>query len=116
MSEHTETTDDIIAEISLIGEAIPLSQVNDAFSQRVVRKRNWVIKPQENIISSPIEGEVVTVLDPSTQLVFVLKKVEILIHIGIDTVNLHGKPFKIFVKEHDFISIGQNYLRQILVY
>ena len=109
MSEHTETTDDIIEVKSpLIGEAIPLSQVNDGIFSKELLGKGIAIKPQENIISSPIEGEVVTVLDSKHAIGIRSKEgVEILIHIGIDTVNLHGKPFKIFVKEHDFISIGQ---------
>lgn len=109
MSEHTETTDDIIEVKSpLIGEAIPLSQVNDGIFSKELLGKGIAIKPQENIISSPIEGEVVTVLDSKHAIGIRSKQgAEILIHIGIDTVNLHGKPFKIFVKEHDFISIGQ---------
>jgi PTS system beta-glucosides-specific IIC component len=66
------------------------------------------IQPEENIIVSPIEGTVLTILESKHAIGLISSEgVEILIHVGIDTVNLKGAPFELFVKEGDYVSVGQ---------
>ena len=65
------------------------------------------ILPEENIVKSPVKGEIVTIFD--TQHAIGLKTdddVEVLIHIGIDTVNLKGQHFNALAKVGDHIEVG----------
>ncbi|AYG00782.1 glucose PTS transporter subunit IIA [Lactococcus allomyrinae] len=85
------------------GEAISLSDVEDeAFSTGILGK-GIAIRPTDGKIVSPVDG-VVTMTFPTKHAVGITSDegVEILIHIGLDTVSLEGKPFdlKISVGEH----------------
>ena len=85
------------------GEAISLSDVEDeAFSTGILGK-GIAIKPTDGKIVSPVDG-VVTMTFPTKHAIGITSDegVETLIHIGLDTVSLDGKPFdlKISVGEH----------------
>lgn len=89
------------------GRAVALSKVNDkAFSTEALGK-GIAIQPEENIIHSPVEGEVVS-LFPTCHAIGIQTSygIEVLIHIGIDTVELEGKCFSSFVKQGDHVKQG----------
>lgn len=90
------------------GRAVALAQVNDkAFSTGALGK-GIAIQPEENMIYSPVEGEVVS-LFPTNHAIGIKTSygIEVLIHIGIDTVELEGKYFEGLVKQGDHITLGE---------
>lgn len=90
------------------GRAVALAQVNDkAFSTGALGK-GIAIQPEENIIHSPVEGEVVS-LFPTNHAIGIKTSygIEVLIHIGIDTVELEGKYFEGMVKHGDHVKVGE---------
>ncbi|MTK06205.1 MAG: peptidoglycan DD-metalloendopeptidase family protein [Hungatella sp.] len=90
------------------GTVVHLNQVSDeAFSSGTLGKGVGVV-PTSNEIFSPADGEVVTVF-PTKHAIGIRTEYggEIIIHIGINTVELDGKYFDIFVKEGDKITSGQ---------
>ena len=96
---------EVLAPIS--GEVIQLSEMEDeAFSQEALGKGVCII-PKGNVVSAPISGEV-TNLFPTLHAVGITSDegVEVLIHIGMDTVNLNGKYFKAYVKQGDHVNVG----------
>lgn len=90
------------------GDAISLTQVNDkTFSDGLVGK-GAAIKPKKGTVIAPFDGEVITVFN--TKHAIALKSdngVEVLIHIGIDTVKLQGKHFNVFKQTGDKIKKGE---------
>lgn len=90
------------------GKVISLTDVEDkAFASEALGK-GIAFMPEEDIIYAPVSGEVVTLFP--TQHAIGLKTdygIEVLIHIGIDTVELNGKYFKSFIKQGDHVHIGQ---------
>ena len=78
-----------------------------AFASEAMGK-GFVVIPSSNQVLSPIDGKVVS-LFKTNHAIGILGNdgEEILIHIGIDTVDLNGKYFKSFVKQGDRISKGQ---------
>ncbi len=90
------------------GKSIDLSEVNDEmFSNRVLGD-GIAIEPTSNLVVSPCDGEVTLVSD--TKHAIGLKNedgVEVLIHIGLDTVNLRGEGFKVHCKTGDKVKVGQ---------
>lgn len=89
------------------GELIPLSEVKDeVFSQGALGKGAAVI-PTEGIVKSPVDGELTT-LFPSLHAMGITSDSgeEILIHVGMDTVQLEGKHFKAHAKQGDRVKKG----------
>lgn len=90
------------------GEIINLKDVNDpTFAQEMLGK-GLAIEPSEGRVVSPING-VVTVLFPTKHAIGLTsdKGTELLIHVGLNTVNLQGKYFTSYIKEGDRVTVGQ---------
>lgn len=90
------------------GHVVPLSQVDDeAFSLGVLGK-GVAIDPAEGKVYAPVTGTVTT-LFPTLHAIGLTsdKGVQILIHIGMNTVNLNGKGFTAHVKQGDRVTQGQ---------
>ncbi|GAA5416475.1 PTS system beta-glucoside-specific EIIBCA component [Paraliobacillus ryukyuensis] len=89
------------------GEYIAIDQVaDDAFASRSLGD-GYAIKPNEDKIFSPVSGEIKTVF-PTKHAIGIETKsgLEVLIHMGIDTVSLDGKPFNILVKPGDTVTVN----------
>lgn len=90
----------------LKGEIVPLSQVPDpAFAEKVLGE-GIAINPQENIVRSPIEGRVKIVNKFNHAVVVERDGLEIMVHIGIESVELAGAGFSLLVKKGDRVNIG----------
>lgn len=90
------------------GNVMSLNQVKDkVFSSEALGKGIAII-PDEDIIYAPISGEVVT-LFPTHHAIGIKTDngIEVLIHIGIDTVELEGKYFESFIKQGEYVQVGQ---------
>jgi PTS system beta-glucosides-specific IIC component len=89
------------------GEIKALDQVkDDAFSSGALGKGVGIV-PSENVVKSPIKGKVIS-LFPTHHAIGIVSEegVEVLLHIGIDTVDLNGKYFKALVAQGDEVVIG----------
>ena len=87
------------------GEVISIEEVPDpVFSQKMMGD-GFGVEPTNGEIYSPAEGKVVSVFPTKHALGLELGNgVEVLVHIGVDTVELEGGPFEIHVKEGDTVS------------
>lgn len=104
--EVKEVSDIFVAPLS--GEMKLISETPDeTFSQKMMGD-GVVIFPTEGTVVSPCDG-VVKMIFPTKHAIGIESKegVEILIHVGIDTVMLDGKGFECFVKEGETVSKGQ---------
>lgn len=105
-----ESTDTEAREIysPINGEAIRLSDVpDDTFANEILGKGMAVI-PSEGMVVSPVDGEISTLFDTLHAIGVTSKDgVELLIHVGINTVELEGKYYKALVKEGDKVTKGQ---------
>lgn len=89
------------------GEIIAIEKVNDPmFSQKMLGD-GFAVIPASNDVYSPVDGKVVT-LFPTAHAIGIesTKGVEVLIHIGINTVELKGDHFKKFVEQGDMVKKG----------
>ena len=99
-------------KIPMEGEILPLSEVpDDAFSTGIIGK-GLAIKPDKGILKSPVKGTIATVF-PTYHAIGITSEsgVEILIHVGMDTVQLEGKYFEPKVKVGDSVNIGDELLK-----
>lgn len=94
-SEQTAIAEAVIVENPVKGTVCPISEVNDAVFSKGLLGKGVAIHPEENSIYSPVEGEVITILESKHAIGLRSKEgIELLIHVGIDTVNLKGNPLK----------------------
>lgn len=99
------------SEVTLIspvnGTAIPLEQVPDAvFAERVLGDGLAVV-PDDGTFVSPVDGEISSVAETLHAIGFSTEDgLDILMHIGIDTVKLNGEGFTVYVKEGDKVKKG----------
>lgn len=87
------------------GEVIELSKVNDPVFSKKIMGDGFAVEPKENKIFAPVSAKVTLVQGHAIG----FKRadgLDILLHLGIDTVALKGAPFKIKVKVDDIVNGG----------
>lgn len=98
-------TADFISPVN--GEVLPLSEsADEAFASEALGK-GAVIIPEEGVVRAPFDATVAA-LFPTNHAICLegTNGVELMIHIGIDTVKLDGKGFKSFVSQDDVVKAG----------
>lgn len=101
-------TGEILLDSHMEGEAIPMSEVKDETFAAEVLGKGIAIIPKKGEVTAPCDAVVETVF--ATRHAIGLKAdngVEILIHVGINTVELGGKFYTSHVKEGDRVKTGQ---------
>ncbi len=91
----------------LLGHAKSLSQAPDPVFAQGVMGQGLVIEPLEGELVAPVAG-VVSAIFPTKHAIGLISDegVELLMHIGMDTVNLDGKGFTAHVKQGDQVAVG----------
>lgn len=91
----------------LTGQAVALEQVPDpVFSQKIIGDGVAVI-PEDGKIVSPVDGEVVSVADTKHAFGFRSEDgLELLVHVGLETVSLKGECFRVHAKAGDKVKAG----------
>ena len=90
------------------GEVMPITEVNDPVFSGKMMGDGYAVKPADGKIVSPVAGQVKS-LFPTKHAIGLetAAGMEVLVHMGIDTVSLEGKPFTLMVKEGDQVEAGQ---------
>lgn len=104
--KNNNTKEIILSPIT--GKVIPLNQLkDDAFANGLLGDGVGIIPTGGNVVS-PVDGTI-TALFPTLHAVGITSDsgVEILIHVGIDTVQMEGKGFKAHIKQGDTVKKGQ---------
>jgi PTS system D-glucosamine-specific IIC component len=101
----------------LKGEIKPITEVPDQVFAGKMMGDGFAIVPAEGMVVSPVNGKIVN-LFPTKHAIGILSDGgrEILIHVGIDTVNLKGQGFETLVSENDRVESGQPLLKVDLDY
>lgn len=89
------------------GKNVALSQTNDPTFASEALGKGFAIIPSEDKVVAPINGKV-TVMFPTKHAIGIVNEegLEILIHIGIDTVEMNGEGFEAFVEVGDVVKTG----------
>lgn len=89
------------------GQVYDISEANDQVFASEALGKGVMIKPHEGKAVAPISGMIST-LFPSKHAIGIVSESggEVLVHIGIDTVNLNGKYFEAYVKQGDTVKAG----------
>jgi len=105
-SDHNDANEEEVSA-PITGKIIPLSEVEDEVFSSGAMGKGVAIDPSESQVIAPFEGTVVMVA-PSKHAIGLrsFSGIELLVHIGLDTVNLNGEPFTLNVKEGDEFKKG----------
>jgi glucose-specific phosphotransferase system IIA component len=92
----------------LEGDRVDLAEVNDpAFSKKMLGD-GVAIRPTGHTVTSPVDGQAVTVFPTKHAIGLVSDEgVEILIHIGLDTVTMDGDGFELHIEKGQRVTAGQ---------
>ena len=101
-----ETCHELKAPLS--GHVIPMDQIPDQVFSQGVLGQGVGIEPTGNVVVAPADATVSTVIEDSKHACGLLldNGVELLIHVGMDTVTMGGDGFQLHVKEGDRVHIG----------
>lgn len=94
------------------GRFLPLEEVPDQVFSQGMMGEGFAVDPVQGEVVSPVDGKVIHVFP--TKHAIGLKTaddLEVLVHIGIDTVELNGEGFETFVSEGDQVKTGQKLLK-----
>lgn len=107
----TKQTIPFEVQAPISGKVIPLSEVNDSVFSSEMMGKGVAILPDKGVVQAPFSGKVVTVT-PTKHAIGLASDdgIELLIHVGIDTVSLNGQFFDVLVKEGDEIKTGDHLL------
>ena len=90
------------------GEAVSVKKVPDPTFAEEILGKGAAIVPSEGVITAPDDGKIENIPESGHAVAMVLKnETEVLIHVGIDTVKLGGKHFKVLAKNGDSVKKGQ---------
>ena len=92
----------------LAGKIIPVEEVADGvFSEKMVGD-GFAVEPEADEVLAPADGEITLVFD--TKHAFTMRTaqgVDLLVHMGIDTIRLNGEPFTLNIQQGDTVKAGQ---------
>lgn len=115
-NSHTEAIEQIPAEKDAVmsplkGNVIPLKEIGDGVFSEGVLGNGCGIQPEEGCVYAPFNGKIIQVADTGHAIgIESTDGIEVLIHVGLDTVALGGEGFKPMVKEGDAVFCGQKLL------
>lgn len=91
------------------GQLMPITSVSDAMFSQKIMGDGYAVKPNTDDIVSPVSGTVVSVFPTKHALSLKADNgLEILLHLGVDTVDLKGEPFNITVTDGQHVDAGQS--------
>lgn len=105
-------TSDLVIEMPVKGEMISLNEVNDEVFAKEKMGKGYAIIPSDQYIYAPCDGTVVVLAQTKHAIGLQAKQgEELLIHIGIDTVELNGQYFESYVKQGDKVKKGDRLMK-----
>lgn len=103
-----EKTDELTFTRPVEGQIIPLENVNDDVFARKIMGDGIAIVPSQGVLRAPADGTVVNIFESGHALSLLTDAgVELIFHIGIDTIKLQGEGFSPQVKEGQQVKRGE---------
>jgi PTS system glucose-specific IIA component len=104
---HQRKTEEVIYS-PLSGRVLPIEEVPDPIFSKNMAGMGVAIDPEDGKVSSPLNGEVIHLFQTKHALwIRADSGLDLLIHIGLDTVCLNGEGFHPYVKIGDRVKMGQ---------
>ncbi len=106
-----EITEEMTVYAPLSGEILPLKAVDDGVFSEEILGKGVAIEPRDGTVYAPFDGKITTIAETYHAIGLVSGDgIEVLIHVGIDTVNLKGKHFSLCVSDGATVKKGDKLL------
>lgn len=92
------------------GAAVPLEQTPDPVFSELMLGDGLAVNPSSNTVYAPFDATILNINKNNHAVVLSRDGIELLIHVGLETVALKGEGFKVFVKTGEEIKAGQKIL------
>lgn len=107
-SEETKTIKDETIVSPLNGKVLPLSEIKDEVFSSGAMGQGIAVEPSEGVLRAPADGKIALVFPTGHAVGLNTEKgAEILMHIGMDTVNLNGQGFETLVQKGQEVKAGE---------
>lgn len=94
------------------GKLVSITTVSDPTFAQEIMGRGVAVVPEDGTIVSPVNGTIQMVFDTKHAIGFLSEEgAEVLVHVGLDTVNLNGQYFEALVKDGDSVQVGTPVLK-----
>jgi glucose-specific phosphotransferase system IIA component len=110
---NEDENNNIVLKSPLTGKVLHISKTpDDVFAEKMLGD-GVAIEPTEGVVYSPVDGEITQIFLPSKHAIGITSKdgLEILIHIGLETVKMNGEGFEALIKQGDKVKEGQELIR-----
>ena len=99
---------EIVIVSPLDGVVVPVNQVSDATFAEDILGRGVAVRPSKGIVTAPADAEIGLMFETGHAVSMVTEDgVELLIHVGLDTVNLKGEHYEAHVKNGEQVKNGE---------
>lgn len=104
-----DTKETVTLKAYLTGEVIPLKEVGDGVFSEGVMGDGLAIQPENDTLYAPVDATVTVLMEDSRHAVGLTMEngMEILLHVGIDTVDMQGDGFTYFVTKNQKVKAGE---------
>lgn len=91
----------------VIGNLVKLTEIEDEVFSTGMMGQGFGIIPANDEIKSPVKGRITAVF-PTKHAITIKADAgfDVLLHMGLDTVELNGEPFEVFVKKNQVVEVG----------
>ena len=105
----THQSQGVTAELAAVatGEVMPITSVKDQVFAEKMMGDGYGVRPEQTTVVAPISGKVTNIF-PTKHAIGLLSDegIEVLVHMGLDTVDLNGAPFTVAVTEGQQVAAG----------
>ncbi|WP_026314621.1 PTS sugar transporter subunit IIA [Heyndrickxia acidiproducens] len=104
--KKNQTSDLLVAPAE--GRLIPITEVNDPVFSTKMMGDGFAVIPNSGEVKSPVSGKIMSIFDTKHAISIQTDHgLEVLVHMGVDTVELKGQPFTLYVKANDTVKAGE---------
>lgn len=110
-----QADEDVILNAPMTGTMLPLTEIEDKVFSSGAMGQGFAIDPADGLVLAPCNAEVMMVFPTKHAIGLKTQRgEEVLIHLGMDTVELNGEGFMMLVKQGDLVTAGDPTVRMDL--
>ena len=108
--KEDKKTEELVINSYMKGKVVAITEVPDPVFAQKMMGDGFAIIPEEGKLLSPVSGEIIQVFPTKHAFGIKTGDVELLIHVGLETVSMKGEGFDVKVSAGDRVEVGQTLL------